>query len=227
MKILDVPQSGSLAGQTSSRNRFGQYRRSRATPVNPNTSRQTAVRSYMALNSQAWQALSDSERASWQYFADAHPIVNSLGATVLLTGHQMFNAVQTRLMSAGLTTELVPPVDPLPEPPALGAVLLNKDGNESADSVVPFTVTPVPTATNLVLFCSPPVSAGRQFNGDFRFLLRANAAAVSPVNIDDEIVAKYGVPPEGKKVFFRAMFLRSDGGWSTWSNIASAVWTPV
>ena len=35
MKILDVPQSGSLGGQTSSHNRAGQYRRARRSPVQP------------------------------------------------------------------------------------------------------------------------------------------------------------------------------------------------
>src|SRR5438876_229394 len=65
MKFLGEPRSGSLAGQTSSRNRFGQYVRSRATPVNPNSVAQAAVRARQSNNAAAWRTITDTQRAGW------------------------------------------------------------------------------------------------------------------------------------------------------------------
>src|SRR4051812_21389133 len=65
VKYLGDPSSGSQAGTTASRNRFGQYYRTRATPVNVNSTQQGVVRSRMAANSSAWRALTGAQRAGW------------------------------------------------------------------------------------------------------------------------------------------------------------------
>src|SRR5206468_836067 len=98
MKILDVPQSGSQAGTTSSRNRYGQYRRSRATPVNVNSTAQQAARNRLSAESEAWRGLTDIQREAWNSFADEHPQTDSLGQVVTLTGHQMFVGVNSALL---------------------------------------------------------------------------------------------------------------------------------
>src|SRR5439155_109028 len=93
MKILDVPQSGSVAGVTSSRNRFGQYRRTRATPVNPNSTFQGAVRARLSVNSAAWRALTAAQRAGWNDLAASMTRTDSLGQTYSLTGFQSYCSV--------------------------------------------------------------------------------------------------------------------------------------
>src|SRR6187455_3387360 len=110
MKMLDVPQSGSIAGQTSSRNRFGQYRRTRAVPVNVNSPAQTVVRGYLIEASQAWRNLTDAQRDSWNSYALDHPRVDSLGQTITLTGHQIF--VSTAIMMRSSELEFDPTTVP-------------------------------------------------------------------------------------------------------------------
>src|SRR6266545_482051 len=93
MKILDVPQSGSVAGITSSRNRFGQYRRTRAIPVNPNTAFQATQRARLAASAALWRTLTAAQRAGWIDLAGAFTRTNSLGQPYNETGAQCFVSV--------------------------------------------------------------------------------------------------------------------------------------
>src|SRR5213594_7639 len=101
MKILDVPQSGSVAGVTSSRNRFGQYRRTRATPVNPNSTFQGAVRARFSVNSAAWRALTAAQRAGWADLGTSMTRTDSLGQTYALTGFQAYCSLNNNNLAAG------------------------------------------------------------------------------------------------------------------------------
>lgn len=217
MKVLTVPSSGSLAGQTASRNRFGQYLRTRAVPVNPNSPRQTAARAILSGCSANWATLNEPEQASWAAWAALHPRTDSLGSVVTMTGAQAFNSVNCLLVGIGLAAVSVPPADPLPDPPAIGVVAI-----EATLATVAFTPTPVPAATSLVIFGSPPVSLGTRFFRDFRYLIRVAPAGVTPANVFTAMVGKWGTPSFGQRYAFRAKLVRADGGSSAWSNIVSS-----
>ena len=88
MKMLDVPQSGSIGGSTSSRNRNGQYKRSRSTPVNPNSTFQGTVRARMSANAAAWRALTQNQREGWMSLGLMMNRTDSLGQSYNLTGFQ-------------------------------------------------------------------------------------------------------------------------------------------
>src|SRR5436190_13321464 len=101
MKILDVPQSGSLAGSTSSRNRYGQYRRTRAQPTQPRTARQVANRASLAAFASAWRSLTATQRAGWEALAAQLPRTDSLGQTTFATGLQTFVGFRQSIQSQG------------------------------------------------------------------------------------------------------------------------------
>lgn len=83
--------SGSIGGMTASRNRGGQYLRARVIPVNPNTERQGEARANMAQAVGAWtNILSDANRQSWTTYAQGTPVVDKLGAQLILSGQQMY-----------------------------------------------------------------------------------------------------------------------------------------
>src|SRR5438093_1214789 len=109
MKFLAEPRSGSFAGQTSSRNSFGQYVRTRATPVNPNSSQQAAVRSRMAGNASAWRALSDTNRAAWEALGSEISRTDSLGQTYSLNGFMAYCMVNNNKVAAGDAVVSTPP----------------------------------------------------------------------------------------------------------------------
>ncbi len=206
MKKLDVPQSGSQANTTASRNRFGQYDRTRAVPVNPNSARQSLSRSRLSELSVAWRALSDAERISWNEYGSAHPRTDSLGQTVAPTGHQSFVGVNSGLVNAGLAQVTAPPVDiDLPAPELVLTVAA------SPTFSVAFAPTPLSGGAKMVIQASPSISAGRSFNGDYRFIQASAADAVSPVNIAAAYAAKFGALASGLRVFVRAYVILPSG----------------
>ena len=160
--MLDVPQSGSKAGTVSSRNRYGQYQRTRATPVNPNSSTQQAARNRLAALSAAWRGLSDNQRAAWSSFALTQPQTDSLGQTTTLTGHQTYISVNASLGAAGLSYVSTPDITAPPSAPVLGA-----ETTTAAGFSVAFGASPVPANESLIIETSPPLSPGVSFNNDF------------------------------------------------------------
>lgn len=86
-----VDMRGSIAGTVFSRNRYGNYARGRTIPVNPNSSRQQAVRNIMGMLVEMWsQLLTPANRAKWDVYAANTNFVNKLGETITLTGYNHF-----------------------------------------------------------------------------------------------------------------------------------------
>ena len=197
MKILDVPQSGSLAGVTSSRNRFGQYRRTRATPVNPNSAYQGVVRNRLAANSAAWRALTALQRAGWTSLGTMLTRTDSLGQSYTLTGFQAFCSVNSNNLAAGNAVANDAPALTTPVGLLTATITLT-----AAAASVAYTTTPLPTGARLFVFASPQRSSGRTYEGDYRLVHVSAAAAASPANIFSAYQARLGTPVVGNSVFF-------------------------
>lgn len=196
MKILDVPQSGSVAGTTSSRNRFGQYRRSRAIPVNPNSSYQGTQRARLAAASAAWRALTSAQRAGWNDLASGITRTNSLGQSYNMTGHMCFVSCYNDCAAAGVSTLSDAPAVATPSTPLTATITLT-----SAAFSIAFTATPLAAGVRMFTYVSLQRSAGRSFENDFRLLQVSAAAAASPINAYAAYVARFGVPVVGNRIF--------------------------
>lgn len=197
MKILDVPQSGSVAGVTSSHNTFGQYRRSRRTPVNPNTTQQGVVRARMSANAALWRTLTSAQRAGWSDLAASMNRSDSLGSSYTLNGFLAFCSVNNNQAAAGNAGLTDAPALTTPATILTAVITLT-----AAALSVAYTVTPLPAGARLFSFVSPQRSAGRGFEGDYRLLAVSAAAAASPANLYAAYVAKFGVPVVGNRIFF-------------------------
>lgn len=197
MKILDVPQSGSVAGVTSSRNRFGQYRRTRAIPVNPNSSYQGAVRDRMAVNAASWRALTSTQRAGWTTLGAAMARTDSLGQTYTLTGFSAYCSVNNNNLAAGNAVVSDAPALTTPSGLLTATITLT-----AAAMSIAYTTTPLAAGVRLFTYCSPCRSAGRNFETDLRLLTVSAAAAASPANVYATYIARFGVPVVGQCVFF-------------------------
>lgn len=80
---------GSVAGTTYLANQYHQIvARQRTAPVQPNTNRQTQLRSSFAAAAQAWKALTDAERLAWEQIAATVPFAGPLG-TYYVTGRNL------------------------------------------------------------------------------------------------------------------------------------------
>lgn len=197
MKILDAPSSGSQAGTTRSHNRFGQYARTRAIPVNPRSTQQGAVRARLSANSAAWRALTAAQRAGWTDLALSMNRSDALGQAYNLTGFLAYVSVNNNNVAAGNAVVSDAPV--LTTPSALLTAVITLT---SASMSIAYTTTPLSAGSRLFSYVSPQRSAGRNFEGDFRLLAVSAAAAASPAVLLTAYTAKFGVPVTGNKIFF-------------------------
>lgn len=196
MKILDVPQSGSLAGTTSSRNRFGQYIRTRAVPVNPNSSAQGSARARLATNSAAWRSLTDLQRAGWESLGGEMTRTDSLGQPYTLTGFQAYCSINGNNLAAG--EAVVDDAPAMVTPSSLDTATITL--TDAAFSIA-YTPTPLDTDERLFVFASPQRSAGRSFENDYRLVFVSAGAAASPANVFSAYTSRLGTPVVGNRVF--------------------------
>lgn len=197
MKMLIEPRSGSLQGLTSSRNRYGQYVRSRATPVNPNSTAQGAVRTRISVNAAAWRDLTDNQRAGWESLGSQMTRTDSLGQSYTLNGFSAFVSVNNNLAAAG--DALVDAAPALVTPEGLLTATITSTGGTLS---IAYTATPLDTGVKLLVYASPQRSAGRAFEGDLRLIGVTAAAAASPYNALSAYTARFGAPVVGNRIFF-------------------------
>lgn len=199
MKILDVPQSGSIAGSTSSRNRFGQYRRTRAIPTQPRTSKQVANRALFGVQSLAWQGLTGAQRSAWAAWALTHPYVDPLGQSIVLTGHQFFIGVNVRLVNSGAA----PVTDPPTFDPTFTDIAVSASVTTAAGLTLSFPLTDPAEFVNV--FCSPPLSPGVTFNGNWRYLAtqQTDDTVIPTLNVVAALTAIWGTLAVGTQFQFR------------------------
>lgn len=196
MKFLGQPSSGSQQGTTWSRNRFGQYQRSRAIPVNPASTFQGTVRARMSANAAAWRGLTDVQRAGWTSLGLSMTRTDSLGQSYNLTGFQAYCSVNNN-NDAAFEAEV-------PDAPALvtpSAILTATVTLTSASFSIAFTPTPLSAGQRLFAFCSPQRSAGRNFEADFRLITVGDDATVSPLDVFSDYSARLGTPVTGNRIF--------------------------
>lgn len=200
MKILDIPQSGSLAGTTSSRNRYGQYRRTRAIPVNPSTSFQTAARERLTDLSQRWRTLTALQRTGWMDLGLAMERTDSLGQTYNLTGLQAYTSLNALNIAAG--NAIVDDAPALSEPASITTITPTIEDTPTFS--VAYTVTPLGAGQRLFFFAGPQRSPGRSFESDLRLIGVTAAAAASPFNVLANYQARFGNPVVDNKIFWSA-----------------------
>lgn len=219
MKFLDVPRSGSYQGVTSSRNRFGQYLRTRATPVNPSSSAQAAVRARLSASAAAWRDLTDEQRAGWVTLGESMQRTDSLGQYYTLDGFQAFVSVNNNLVAAGAAR--IDDAVLLVTPDSVTTLTVTAD--EVTGLSVAWTPTPLGAGQRLFIYASPGRSAGRNFENDTRLIFVSAAAATSPQDPSAAYTARFGALIAGQKIFVSAAVY--DSGFLSFPIQATAIVT--
>lgn len=94
--------SGSIAGDTFSHNKSGQYIRQRTIPTNPNSVWQQFYRGTFAGAVSRWKGLAPAVREAWAVYAANTPTTNRLGATIYLDALNWYVAVNVLRVPAGI-----------------------------------------------------------------------------------------------------------------------------
>lgn len=184
--------SGSIAGTVFSRNRAGWYARTRAIPTNPNTNAQQAIRGLFATTSQAWAALTVSQRAAWENWANQNLITDVLGDEIQMSGHQAHQKLNTRLAFIGSTVITEPPISAAPT--GLTAITQNGDIGIGAFDLI-FATSPLATDDKLWMRAALINSAGVKYHTNaLRFIGVSAAAETTPFDNLSQVTAKFGSP---------------------------------
>ena len=217
MKVLQpagsMSASGSVAGSTYSRNRYGAYVRNRTIPVNPNSDRQATVRSHFSTLQAAWSLLTAAQRNAWTTYANATPRNDVFGQPITLTGRSVFVGCNALRLQAGLSivedgpTILTLPGLTLPVPTITAGDPLS----------VAFTNTDEwATAVGgaLLLYASDAKSPQTNYcRGPFRYAGKIAGAATPPTS-PATIAAPFAYV-EGQRVYWKAVAVTADGRIST------------
>lgn len=212
-----IQMSGSMAGNTFARNRFGNYLRARTKPVNPNSDRQLAARAILSAITEAWhENLSDAQRITWNTYAAAISWLNRLGETVNLTGFNHFVRSNTARLHVGAalildgpTTLSLPSVD-------TGFVVNGEEADDRLD--VEFDGTDgwddEDGAWMIIHQGQPQLATHEFFGGPYRMAENLpGAPGVDPPSPVTRVSSFTLI--EGQEVWCRHRILRADGRLST------------
>ena len=208
-----VQMSGSIAGNTYARNRYGNYVRARTKPTNPKTDLQTAVRNAMAAVTTRWAAtLTGAERTAWNLYGASVAMKNKLGENTNMSGFNHYIRSNVPLFQLGET-----PVDAGPTtfemPPGDGTFAISI--SEAAQLIVltfddtdPIWDLP---GNFLMVYCGSPQNPQRNFfAGPWRLAGSLQGDAVAPPVTTDTVACPF-VCTELQRVWCYARIGLADG----------------
>jgi hypothetical protein len=101
--------------------------------------------------------------------------------------------------------------DPPGGPPSSTQVIGVDDNSIAAPIALSYSISPITSATGIVIYCSPPRSPGVSFNRDYRYLTVFTGALSSPQPIGPALTAKWGTIVPGMRFFIRARSVALSG----------------
>lgn len=213
MKYLGSTSSGSQADQVFSHNRYGQYVRRRATPVNKKTSFQTTARTTLAQQSTRWSQLAAGTRAAWEAWSSGHPLTDALGQSLVLSGHAYFVRTNCQLVGIGESQVDSPP----PAEPTWWSTTITITAAQGAGTVE-VAFTPVPPALYAVqIEMGPPRDAGRAFESNWKSVAKIGVSSSSPLSIGTNYGLRWGAWQSGQTIFYRVRKVWLKGAWTPWN----------
>jgi len=208
-----VGMSGSIAGTTFARNRYGSYARARTKPINPSSARQQAVRGYMATLTSRWsQTLSAAQRTAWNLYGSSVAMLNRLGESVFVTGYSHFIRSNMWRLDLGQTVvDAGPTVFELPEKDGTLTVAFSEatqDATLTFDDGADWCSED--NAGLMILEGSPQNPQRNFFAGPFKGRSAKMGNSVAPTT-SPQTYSTIHVVTELQKVWIQCRILRADG----------------
>jgi hypothetical protein len=149
---------GAVGGLVYNTHRGRAYVKANTAPSTQYSDDQVAMRARMSPIISAWQALSDTQRASWDHYANQHLLPSWTGTDKRISGFNWFCKINFRrsLLASGIL-EYPPDVNP--------GILLDPSAAQSAPLTIlaSWDISAIPDADqwSLLVFLSGPHSAAR------------------------------------------------------------------
>ena len=212
---------GKLNGTVFSKNRGGAYIRTKVSPINAQTTRQSAVRSQLTGFAQGFRSLGASAIAAWNSAVSNFTGTDVFGDVKKPSGINLYTKLNMNLAQVSASPITLPPLPS--EVPPVDSLTLTANGTSPALSLA-FGPSPIPADTDWIIEATAPVSAGKSFvKSEYRQIGVLNAAATTPGNILAIYATKFGNPITGQKTFVRATPVNNVTGQRGLALVASAV----
>lgn len=211
--LIGDAMSGSIGGVTASHNRGGTYFRQRATPVNPNSPQQQAVRGFVAALTSAWgDTLTQVQRDQWTTYAANVLLPDALGDPRDVGGLAMYvrsnvprlQALMTRIDTGPTIFNLGEVTNPSFDTFAAATTEFNVNFTE-ADGWVNTN-----SAAMLCLTSRPQNPTINYFKGPYRFADRILGDLAVPPTTPQTLDAAFGFVAT-QKIFVQARVTQGDG----------------
>lgn len=198
---------GKLGGQVFSKNRSGAYVRTKVTPSNPRSARQSLVRQSLGAISASWSGLSNAQINTWTNAVSAWVGTNIFGDNVAPSGKTLFVKLNLNLANVGL-----PPITSAPpklDMPLMGEPLVFFN---IPTGYTTLTEIGIPPDAKLIISATPKLSRGTRFyKGKFRQIAVIDADIADGYEVGTPYAAKFGTITQGDNIAFEFKFVLENG----------------
>lgn len=208
-----VQMSGSIAGDTFARNRYGNYSRARTKPTNPNTDLQQRARNAIAALSDRWAAtLTAAQRTAWGLYASNVAMLNRLGETTYLSGYNHYIRSNSFLSQYGLTIiDAGPTTFELPAKDPTLSITASEATQQYEVSFDDGLAWPSEDNAYMTFLLGQPQNAQRNFfDGPYKGIRYLSGNSGTPLTSPQSLGSLH-VITEGQHLWIQARILRADG----------------
>lgn len=212
-----------VGGHVFSKNRGGAYMRTKVTPVNPQSSAQTAVRSSLTFLAQSWRGLTATQRASWNGAVESFKRTDIFGDIKTPSGLNLYMRLNLNLANGNATAITTPPAPSTTV--AVDSLSALFDVSSTQADII-FSTSPVPAAHSLIIEATAQVSPGKTFlKNQYRVIHVEPAAGTTPVDVYAEYTARFGALVAGQKIGVRVKMLDTTTGLTSLPLVFEAIVT--
>lgn len=198
---------GKLGGQVFSKNRSGAYIRTKVTPKNDQTPRQSFIRSLLGAVSQRWSTLTATARAGFNAAVGDWATTDIFGDARNPSGKTLFTKLNMNAQNAGFPEIIAIPAKV--EMPVTG--LSKVEIKIGVGQILLITETDFANGRSVVS-ATPRLSKGTYYvKGKFRQLAIGDADAPELAVLYNAYVAKFGVPAAGDNIYFEVVQVLNTG----------------
>jgi hypothetical protein len=199
-----------VGGVVFTKSRAGSVVRRKVSPVQPRTTAQSAVRASFTGFSKVWSGtLTSAQRAAWIALAKGTPVKDVFGASIILTGLQLFQQLNRSLATIGVAQILTPPVTLVAEEAGNATIVANHTG--PVLSILPSTFNT--GVSDWVIRASPPVSPGKVFIGSKLVVVKFGSTVLAAAQtFATEYIAKFGALQVGQQIFASITYVNNTSG---------------
>lgn len=208
--LNSVDASGSVGGLTYRRWRGIKTVCNRPLPARRHRGLQPFNRALLGFLSREWGLLTDEQRQLWRDYATEHPYPDGFGGTFILTGNQMYNALNHNAMRIlGLAKQQDEP--PIIDPAASMVSLVAETGAVDPGEIdLSWDHVGIPSNDDRnEIWISPPLGSEGKVNVDSRMRHRMNLEGEEVVVTVKELV-------EGAWYWFKTRYMDQFGQKTAW-----------